>query len=94
MRYVDIDPEKDEFERYAHTEPSPVEDPKFFNPIDWWSHSISAFPSLHLYTFNTLAIPAMSAECKRVSRSTKKLITPERNRMSEDIIEASECLKN
>jgi hypothetical protein len=36
----------------------------------------------------------MSAECERVFSSTKKLITPERNRLAEDIIEASECLKN
>ena len=28
------------------------------------------------------------------STSTKKLITPERNRLAEEIIEASECLKN
>ena len=37
---------------------------------------------------------SMSAECERVFSSTKKLITPERNRLAEEIIEASECLKN
>src|SRR5947209_19682317 len=37
---------------------------------------------------------AMSAECERVFSSTKKLITPERNRLAEEIIEASKCLKN
>ena len=36
----------------------------------------------------------MSAECERVFSSAKKLITPERNRLHEQIIEASECLKN
>ena len=41
-----------------------------------------------------LAIHAMSAECERVFSGTKKLITPERNRLTEDIIKASECLKN
>jgi hypothetical protein len=35
----------------------------------------------------------MSAECERVFSSTKKLITPEKDRLAE-IIEASECLKN
>jgi hypothetical protein len=54
----------------------------------------SIFPSLHLYAFDTLAIPAMSVECEIVFSSTKKLITPERNRLAEEIIEASECLKN
>ena len=36
----------------------------------------------------------MSAECERIFSSTKKLITPERNRLYEQIIEAFECLKN
>jgi hypothetical protein len=36
----------------------------------------------------------MSAECERVFSSAKKLITPERNRLTEEIIEASKCLKN
>jgi hypothetical protein len=36
----------------------------------------------------------MSAECERVFSSTKKLVTPERNCLVEEIIEASECLRN
>ena len=45
-------------------------------------------------TFDTLSVPAMSAECERVLSSCKKMITPERNRLDEDIIEATECLKS
>jgi hAT family C-terminal dimerisation region len=41
----------------------------------------------------TLPCPAMSTECERVFSSAKKLITPERNQLEEDIIEACECLK-
>jgi hypothetical protein len=36
----------------------------------------------------------MSVKCERVFSSTKKLMTPERNRLTEEIIEASEYLKN
>jgi uncharacterized protein (DUF488 family) len=36
----------------------------------------------------------MSAEYERVFNSTKKLVIPERNRLAEEIIEASEYLKN
>jgi hypothetical protein len=52
--------------------------------------------SLHyiFWALDTLAIPVMSAECERIFSSTKKLITPERNSLHEQIIEASECSKN
>src|SRR5271156_1806088 len=60
----------------------------------WWNNHKVDFPTLHLWAFDTLAIPAMSAECERVFSSTKKLITPERNRLHVEIIEVSECLKN
>ena len=90
----DIDTKRDEFDRYARHEPTSIDNPKTFNPITWWNDSKVAFPSLHLFAWDTLSIPAMSAECERVFSSCKKLITPERNRLAEDIIEASECLKN
>jgi hAT family C-terminal dimerisation region len=86
--------DKDEFEGYSPNEPTLILDPKTFNPITWWNHSKESFPLLDLYAFDTFAIPAMSVECERVFSSTKNLITFERNRLAEDIIEASECLKN
>ena len=86
--------EKDEFERYSRNSPTVILDPKTFNPVTWWNNQKETFPSLHLYAFDTLAIPAMSAECERVFSSTKKLLTPERSRLAPDIIEASQCLKN
>jgi hypothetical protein len=42
---------------------------------------------------DTLSIPAMSTKCKRVFSSSKKLLSPQRCRIKEDLIEASECLK-
>jgi hAT family C-terminal dimerisation region len=42
---------------------------------------------------DTLSIPAISVECERVFSSAKKLLTPARNNLQEDIIEATECLK-
>jgi hAT family C-terminal dimerisation region len=35
----------------------------------------------------------MSAECERVFSSAKKMITPDRNGLNDDIVEACECLK-
>jgi hypothetical protein len=34
----------------------------------------------------------MSAECERVFSDTKLTISPNRNRLQEDIIEATECI--
>ena len=69
-------------------------DLKTFNPTFWWNDCKGAFPSLHLYAFDTLSTPTMSAEYERVFGNTKELITLERNWLAEDIIEASEYLKN
>ena len=51
------------------------------------------FPTLFQYALDTLSCPVMPTECERVFSSAKKLITPERNRLGENITEACECLK-
>jgi hypothetical protein len=38
------------------------------------------------YALDTLFCPAISTECERVFSSAKKLITPKRNQLEEDII--------
>jgi hypothetical protein len=86
--------DEDEFHKYAYRSPTPIDDPKSFNLITWWNNYKTLFPTLHLYAFDTLVIPAISAECERVFSSAKKLISPERNRLTEEIIEASEFLNN
>jgi hypothetical protein len=84
------DPSKSEIDNYADSTPS--EDIKTFNPIQWWAGMAGPndFPTLFQYALDTLCCPAMSTECERVFSSTKKLITSERNALSEDIIEACE----
>ena len=64
-----------------------------FNPIKWWISKVSTFPTLYRHALDTLSCPAMSTECERVFSSAKKLLIPEINALSEDIIEACECLK-
>jgi hypothetical protein len=88
-----LEDNRDKFTRYNST-PKLVRDLKIFNFIAWWNNSRVNFPTLHLWAFNTLVIPAISVEYKRVFSSTKKLITPEKNCLYINIIKASECLKN
>ena len=47
--------------------------------------------SSHATDGNTLSFK--SAECERVFSGAKKMATAERNRLSEDIIQACECLE-
>jgi hypothetical protein len=42
--------------------------------------------------FNILLIPAMSSETERGFSGAKLTLSPSRNRLSEDVIEATECL--
>jgi hypothetical protein len=53
-----------------------------FNPLTW--SSTAAYPSMRQWAFDTLSCPAISCECERVFSSTKKLITPERNKLLSD----------
>jgi len=62
--------------------------------IYWWRDQEPSFPLLAKLAYSILSIPAMSAECERVFSSSKLLVTPTRNRLSPQAIEASECLRN
>jgi hAT family C-terminal dimerisation region len=78
----------DEFETYVNGTPLAVGDD--FNPIKWWANTGS--PQLMNMAFDILSIPAMSSETERVFSGAKLTLSPSRNRLSEDIIEATECL--
>jgi hAT family C-terminal dimerisation region len=44
-------------------------------------------------TLGKYAVTVISAECERIFSNAGKIVTPERNRLGDDIIEAGECLK-
>ena len=84
----------DEFTQYimgTDGEGTATELTENFNPITWWS--TATYPSMRQWAFDTLSCSATLCECERVFLSTKKLITPERNKLQDDTIEALECLK-
>jgi hypothetical protein len=66
---------------------------KAVNPIDWWDLLGQHLPSIRQWAFDTLACPATSCECERAFSSAKRLITPDRNSLGDELIEALECLK-
>src|SRR4030095_5704117 len=86
--------ENNELNNYANGKPKKLKETDItFNPLDWWMGKKTTYPTLYKYALDTLSCPAMSTECERVFSSAKKLLTPERNQLTEDIIEACECLK-
>ena len=49
--------------------------------------------SLHRYALDHLSCPAMATQCERVFSAAKRTLTPERNALGTQIIEACECLR-
>jgi hAT family C-terminal dimerisation region len=67
-----------------------------FDPIAWWSQPDveEAFHTLQRWAFDIFAAClATSCKCERAFSNVKKLITPERNLLEDNIIEALECLR-
>ena len=49
---------------------------------------------MYLCIVELMSIPAMSDEPERILHSAKLLISDLRNRLADDVIQASECLKS
>jgi len=68
-------------------------DSKAINPIAWLDTLGQQFPGIHRWAFDTLSCPVISCECQRAFNSAKRFVTPDRNALGDDLIEALECLK-
>lgn len=79
----------DKYDAYC-VAPSLPKEPS--NLIQYWDGQAAISPSLSQMALDLLSIPAMTAECECVFSSAKILISDRRNRLKDDIIEASECL--
>lgn len=64
------------------------------DPIGWWRLYENKYPILSRMAYDLFSIPGMSAECERVFSHCGILITTERNRLSPQTVEATECQKN
>lgn len=83
-----VDTKKDDFETYFAGDSVKLhKDQSLFL---WWANS--GLLQLAPMAYDILSVPAMSSEVERVFSGTKLTISPNRNRLSEDIIEATECL--
>jgi hypothetical protein len=61
--------------------------------LGWWAKPTNKYLPLRQMALDLLSIPAMSAEVERVFSSAKRLVTADRNRLSDESIEVLELLK-
>ena len=83
-------PMVDEFEHYCQASTTSLHS----GPpvLEWWISNEAKYPELSQWAYDVHSIPAMSAECERVFSSAGQLLTKQRNRLLDDIVEANECL--
>jgi hypothetical protein len=60
--------------------------------FQWWIDS--DYPSLRQWAFDTLSVPIMSIEIERVFSQTKRSIPQDRNRLTNAMVEATQCMKH
>ena len=82
----------DQFEAYLATDPIARDDS--FNPIAYWIGRQRSTAQLAKFALDSLAIPSMSDDTERSFSAGRDLITYHRNRLSADIVEATQCLSN
>lgn len=83
---------EDDFSRYIDGRQTSYQDWKASNLFNWWASC--EFPGLRQWAFDTLSIPAMSAELERVFAQAKRTITDDRNRQTAATFEKLQCLKH
>lgn len=78
----------DEFERYCLQDRVETK-----HPIDWWQTTgYNLYPRLAQMAIDILSIPAMSDEPERIFSRLGLMITKRRNRLDQDVIQATTCL--
>ena len=82
----------DEFDKYIAGDQVEYTNWSEHNVFEWWMQS--PFPSLRQWAFDTLSVPAMSAEVERVFSQARRFVTQDRNRLGDDMVEVLQCLKH
>jgi hypothetical protein len=82
----------DEFDAFINGAPIPYQTWIDQSIFSWWRQS--PHPNLRQWAFDTLSIPAMSAEMERLFAQARRMITVDRNRLKIEQLEASLCMKH
>jgi hypothetical protein len=82
----------DEYTRYIEDAQTAPTDWKKENLFLWWMQA--PYPGLRPWAFDTLSIPATSAELERIFSQAKRTITVDRNRLKDESFEAAQCMKH
>jgi hypothetical protein len=83
---------EDEFSRYINDRPLRYKELEKQGLFKWWMES--EYTQLRQWAFDTLSIPAMSAELERVFSQSKRAFGLDRHRLLTTTFEAQQCLKH
>ena len=82
-----------EFERFTKDTPTKAEQ-YIFNPLAYWQGIKHVYPILYRMAMDLFSIPAMSSGCEHEFSSADDVITHDRNRLTDETIEALELRKS
>ena len=81
----------DEFERYIHATPHPLDG---ISALEWWEIHRLEFPRLSCLARDILSIPAMSDEPERIFSSSRRVLSWDRARLGDKVLEHLTCIKH
>ena len=85
----------DEYDQYLREEVIEFDNARVTeSALAYWKTVESRWPNLARMAFDSLSIPAMSAECERCFSSSGNLITDSRNKLNPESVEACECQRH
>lgn len=79
----------DAFNSYINGGDESYEDWRERSIFDWWN---THFPTLRQWAFDTLSVPATSAECERIFSFAKRMVGQDRASLSIETMEMMSCL--
>jgi hypothetical protein len=81
----------DEFERFINDKPLIIED---ITPLKWWEAQRLQYPRLSGFARDILSISPMSDEPERIFSSARRVLSWDRARLDDKVLERLQCIKH
>jgi len=82
--------EGDELDRFIHDRPVSISG----TALEWWSKQADDYPRLQYLARDIFSIPPMSDEPERVFSSSRRVLSWDRARLSDEVLQRLQCIKH